>query len=270
MDYMDKTVAPADDFYHYADGTWLKKNPVPPDKSRWASFSELQERNWHLIHGILDATTNTALKKNSPAQKVRDFYLSALNTNRLENLRFKPLDKDLKRIEALRSKKDIFSLLADFHLRGVDCMFSDGVAADAKNSTVYAYHLGQGGLGLPDRDYYLKESFVKQREAYTNHIARMLVMVGEDSAEATAEAATILDLETQLAKACKPRADLRDPVANYHKFMVDDVEGKYANLGWKTFFGESGLEKMPDLVVSQPEFFDALDKLVAARELSDW
>src|SRR5262249_45750903 len=160
--------------------------------------------------------------------------------NRLENLRFKPLDKDLKRIEALRSKKDIFPLLADFHLRGIDCVFSDGVSADAKNSALYAYHLGQGGLGLPDRDYYLKESFAKPREAYTNHIARMLVMAGDDSAEATAEAATVLDLETQLAKACKPRADLRDPVANYHKFTAGDVEGKYTNLGWKAFFEESG------------------------------
>src|SRR5436305_4221334 len=153
--YMDLSVKPREDFYPYADGTWLKKNPVPADKSRWASFSELQERNWHLIHEILDGTMSAALKENSPAQKVRDFYFSALNTNRLEELRFKPLAKDLKRIEALRSKKDLFPLLADFHLRGIDSIFSDGVSADAKNSSVYAFHLGQGGLGLPDRDYYL-------------------------------------------------------------------------------------------------------------------
>src|SRR6185436_1008521 len=194
VDYMDKAIKTSADFYHYADGTWIKKNPVPADKSRWHSFTELQERNWHLIHEILDGTTKAAIQENSPAQKVRDFYMSALDTNRIEKLGFKPLAQDLKRINALHSKKELLALLADFHLRGIDGLFGDGVSPDAKNSSIYAFHLGQGGLGLPDRDYYLKDSFAKQRDAYTNHIAQMLVLAGEKPSKASAAAATVLSL----------------------------------------------------------------------------
>jgi putative endopeptidase len=270
VDYMDKSVQPSTDFYHYADGMWIKKNPVPADKSRWHTFSELQERNWHLIHEILDGTTHAMLQENSPSQKVRDFYLSALDTNRIEKLGFKPLAKDLKRIDALKSKKDLIALLADFHLRGIDGVFGDGVTPDSKNSSVYAFRLGQGGLGLPDRDYYLKESFTKQRDGYTNHIARMLVLAGDKPPKAAAAAAVVLNLETELAKASKPRADLRDPVANYHKFTVEEIEKQYPNLEWKAFFADSGLEHMPDLVIGQPEFFKDVDGLIKDRPLSDW
>jgi len=269
-DYMDKSVEPAADFYHYAAGTWIKKNPVPADKSRWASFSELQERNWHLIHEILDGTTNAAVREDSPAQKVRDFYISALDTNRIEKLGFKPLGADLKRIDKVRSKQDLFALVADFHMRGVGGFFADGVSPDAKNSSVYAFQLSQGGLGLPDRDYYLKDSFAKQREAYTNHIARMFVLAGTKRAEVEAAARTVLDLETQLAKASKARADLRDPIANYHKFGAIEAGSKYPDLSLRVFFTDSGLGQMPDLIIRQPEFLEDLDRLVKERPLSEW
>jgi putative endopeptidase len=269
-DYMDKSVAPEADFYHYAAGTWLKENPVPPDKSRWASFSELQERNWHLIHDILDTTLSSNAPTNSPTQKVRDFYLSAVDTNRIEKLGFKPLAADLKRIDELKSVNELFHLLANFHLRGVGGCFSDGVSPDARNSSVYAFQLAQGGLGLPDRDYYLKDSFSKQREAYTNHIGKMLMMVGEKLDTANAHAGAILDLETELAKASKARADLRDPVANYHKMAVSEVQTNYPNLPLHLFIADSGLQKMPDLIVGQPEFLVALDKLMKDRPLAQW
>jgi len=130
--YMDPTIEPGLDFYHYAEGTWLKNNPVPPDKSRWASFSELQERNWRLIHEILDGTTNGAVQKNSPAEKVRNFYLSAMDTNRIEKIGFKPLEAHMKRIEELKSKEDLFHVVATFHQEGIGVFFSDGVSPDAK------------------------------------------------------------------------------------------------------------------------------------------
>jgi putative endopeptidase len=270
IDYMDKTVGPDADFYRYATGTWLKKNPVPADKSRWASFSELQERNWVLIHEILDATAHGAVQQNSPSQKVRDFYQSAMDTNRLEQLGLKPLSEPLKRIDGLKSTDDLFHLVADLHKEGIGPCFSDGVSPDAKNSSVYAFRLGQGGLGLPDRDYYLKDSFSKQREAYTNHIAKMLELAGEKPAAASADARLVLDLETELAQTCKPRADLRDPIANYHKFAVSDLPQKYPTLPLRLFLDDSGLKSMPDVIVSQPEFFAALDGMMQKRPLSDW
>ncbi len=270
VDYMDKSVAPDTDFFHYADGTWVKNNPVPPDKSRWASFTELQERNWYLIHEILDSTCTNKAAPNSNEQKVRDFFLSAMDTNRLEKLAFKPIEPDLKRIEKVKTREDFFRLVADLRHSGAGSCFGEGISPDLKNSSLYAFYLTQGGLGLPDRDYYLKDSFAKQREAYGVHIAKMLAMLGESADQAKKDSATIVELETEMAKASKPRADLRDPISNYHKFAVGQVVTNYPHLPVLAYLDECGLKKMPDMIVSQPEFFTALDKLVEEHPLADW
>ena len=213
---MDRSVDPAADFYHFAAGGWLKNNPVPADKSRWGGFEELGERNWQLIHGILDSVSTNKAPANSPARKVGDFYASALDTNRLEKLAFKPLEPEFKRVAALKSTDDLWRLIADLQLQNVSVMFDAGVSPDAKNSSIYAFHLGQGGLGLPDRDYYLTDSFLKQRQAYVTHITKMFTLLGEPEDEARFHATTILELETALAQASKSRVELRDPLANYH------------------------------------------------------
>jgi putative endopeptidase len=270
LDYMDKSVSPGIDFFQYADGSWVKNNPVPPDKSRWAAFVELQERNWFLIHDILDSTTTGMVQANSPVQKVGDFFRSAMDTNRLESLRFKPLGADLKKIDAVKSSEDVFRLLADFHERGIGGCFAESIAPDAKNSSVYAFYLGQGGLGMPDRDYYLTDAFAKQRAAYVLHVAKMLSMLGEKSAEAETHSAAVLELETALAKVSKSRVELRDPNANYHKFTVAKLAQDYPNLPLLAFLKSSGLDKMPDLIVRQPAFFGSLEKLIIERPLQDW
>ena len=270
IDYMDKSVAPATDFYHYADGAWLKNNPVPADKSRWGGFQELQERNWLLIHAILDTTLADKPEINTPVQKVADFFRSAMDTNRLEQLGFKPLQADLKRIANLTSIEDLTRLLAEFHERGIGACFGRSVSPDAKNSTVYAFYLSQGGLSLPDRDYYLTERFAKQREAYQAHVARMLTLLGEEPAAAKADAATVLELETALAQASKSRVALRDPIANYHKFTVADLVRDNPEGPAKAYLVASGLGNLPDLIVRQPEFFRALRVLFTERPLSDW
>src|SRR5262249_24748621 len=131
------------DFYHYADGNWVKNNPVPADKSRWGGFAELQERNWFLVHGILNETIAGDAPANSPKHKVADYFRSAMNTNRLEELAFKPLHQDLERIDQLRNAEDVLRLLADFHARGIGACFGRSAAADAKNSAVYALYINQ-------------------------------------------------------------------------------------------------------------------------------
>jgi putative endopeptidase len=270
VDYMDKSVDPGADFFHYAAGNWIKANPVPADKSRWGGFMELQERNWFLIHEILDSlTTSAAVQDNSPAQKVRDLYLSALDTNALEKLGFKPLEPDLRRIAALEGGNDVLRLLADFHQRGIGAFFRQSVEPDAKDSSVYALYLGQGGLSLPDRDYYLKEDFAKIRQAFTTHLAAMLTLLGEEPAAARAHAATVLELETALAKASKSRVDLRDPIANYHKFAVADVVRDYPDAPLTVYLKGLGLENLKDVVIEQPEFFRALYALADERPLDE-
>src|SRR5438034_305479 len=271
LDYLDRSVSPAVDFYRFADGNWLKNNPVPPDKSRWGGFNELQERNWRLIRSILEScATNSDAPRKSPTREVGDFFASAMNTNRLEQLAFRPIAADLERIARLRSGNDVVRLLADFHQRGIGAFFNPRVEPDPKDSSIYAFRIAQGGLGLPDRDYYLKDTFTKQREAYHAHIATMLKMLGESAGEATAHATTILDLETALAQASKPRADLRDPVANYHKFTVAELEQLTPALPWKPYLSSSRLDKARHLVVGQPEFLQAEEKLVKERPLTDW
>jgi putative endopeptidase len=269
--FMDRTVKPGADFYHYACGTWLKNNPVPPDKARWAGFDELQQRNWELIHEILDMTlASRVASPKSPVGEVGSFYASAMDTNRIEELKLKPLIDDFARINALKTPADVPALLAYYDERGVPVMFDDGVSPDDKNSGVYAFSMAQGGLGLPDRDYYLSTNFAAQRTAYTNHIAKMFALIGESGFDARVAAGKIIDLETALAKASKTRTELRDPVANYHKFSVADASAKYPNFGLKAFLDSEGLGSMPDIIVRQPEFFDALDREIKERPLDQW
>jgi putative endopeptidase len=270
VDYMDPSVKPDVDFYHYADGAWLKNNPVPPDKSRWGAFIELQERNWFLLHQILETTMASQQPSNSPARKVADFYRSAMDTNRLEQLGFQPLQADLKRIDTVKSLPDLMRLLADFQERGISAGFGRSAGPDEKNSEVYVFSLVQGGLGLPDRDYYLSERFAKQREAYSAHITKMFTLLGEEPAAAKTHAQTVLELETELAKASKSRVDLRDPVANYHKFTVAAIVQAYPDAPLNQYLAASGLENLPDLVIGQPEFFQSLYGLLTERPLGDW
>ena len=267
---MNLAVPPGTDFYQYADGTWVKNNPVPPDKSRWGAFMELQERNWFLIHQILNDTLAAQPAPDSPAGKVADFFRSAMDTNRLEMLGFKPIEPELRRISDLSSTEDVLKLLAGFHARGIDACFGRSPSPDARNSSVYTFYLSQGGLGLPDRDYYLSDRFAKQREAYAVHIARMFTLLGEDPALARAHANTVLELETALARASKSRVELRDPIANYHKMHVADIVRDFPTAPLSTYLAASGLGSLSDVVVRQPEFFQALYSLSQERSLDDW
>jgi putative endopeptidase len=268
--YIDRSVDPAADFYHFACGNWIKANPVPPDKARWGAFDELGQRNWDLLHLLLDAAeADESAPAHSPIREVSDFYASAMDTKHIEQLGFAPLQEDFARIDALSSTEGMMRLLGQFHLERIDAMFDSSVSPDDRNSSVYALEFSQGGLGMPDRDYYLSPNFAKQRQAYVEHIAKMLIMSGTPGETARAGAKKILDLETVLAIASKPRADLRDPVANYHKMTMSEAEEKYPNLRLPAFFEGLGVAAPPDLIVRQPEFFAALNAL-AEFPIDDW
>src|SRR6266536_770335 len=227
IEHMDRSVDPGTDFYRFAAGHWLANNPVPADKSRWSGFDELRERNWHLLRDLLESAAAEAHgAPGSPRRQVGELFVSAMDTNRIEKLRFKPIARDLRRIARLQDTQALFALLADFHQRDLGGIFNAEVSPDAKHSSIYAFELGQGGLGLPDRDYYLKDDFAKTRQAYLAHVARMFTLLGEKPAAATAHAATVLELETALAKASRTRVELRDPSKNYNKFATAELCGR--------------------------------------------
>ncbi len=272
VSYMDRTVSPATNFYQFADGQWLKDNPVPPDKSRWASFSELAERNWYLIHGILEsaASNSAALPANSPQREVGDFYASVMDTNLIEELGLKPLAEDFQRIDQIKNSHDLFALVAEFHQNGVGGIFDVGFGPDEKNSSIYAVELGQGGLSLPDRDYYLKDNFADKLQKYREHVAKMFALAGDSPAMAASNADTVISLETDLAKASRTRVELRDPEKNYNKFPADQWTSKTPNLPWDVYFTTREVVNPPYTIVGQPEFFTVLDELVQKRPLADW
>jgi len=268
---MDRSISPAADFYHFAAGTWLKNNPVPADKSRWSGFEELQERNWQLIHEILEsASADSRDAANSPRRHVGDFFAAAMDTNRLEKLAFKPIQSDLKRIDRLTSTKGLFGLLAEFHERGIGALFRTEVTPDAKNSAFYTFEISQGGLGLPDRDYYLKDEFAKQRQDYRAHITKMLTLLGEKADQAAMHAGVVIEMETALARASRTRVELRDPNANYNKFRVANFTATNSASAWPSYFATAKLEKLPNLIVGQPEFFGAINKMIEQGFLDDW
>jgi putative endopeptidase len=271
VDYMDRTTDPGADFYQFAVGNWVKNNPVPPDKSRWASFTELQEQNWRSLRQMLEAAAaDKTIPAKTPRGEVGNFFASAMNTNRLEELKFAPIADDLRKIEAIHSTKELFALLADFHKRGIGGIFGAGVGPDAKNSSIYAFGLHQGGLSLPDRDYYLAESFATQRAAYREHVAKMFTLLGDTPEEATNNAATVFDLEKRLAEASRKRVDLRDPNKNYNKFTRADLLARSPAIPWKAYLTSSDLEAPPYVIVGQPEFFEAANDLLRERPLAEW
>lgn len=270
VEHLDRSVRPGDDFFRFAAGTWVKNNPVPADKARWSGFDELAERNWQLIHELLEASATAGKAATGPRRQVGDFYTSAMDTNRIEQLAFKPIEPDLRDISRLKTTRDLVRLVARFHQQGVNPLFGDGVGADAKNSSVYVYEIGQGGLSLPDRDYYLAAGFAAQRDAFVKHIEAMFRLLGESEAQAKRDAATVLSLETELARVCKSRVDLRDPNANYNKLTVQELEQLAPALPWREYLSASGLGKIQQLVVGQKEFVTALGTLVTSRPLDEW
>jgi putative endopeptidase len=270
ISYMDRSINPAVDFYSFANGQWVKDNPVPADKARWGGFIQLAERNSYLIHALLEDAAASDSPEGTPRREAGDFYVSAMDTNRLEKLRFKPISADLKRIDRVQSTDDLFRLLARFHDEGVGGIFGAGVGPDSRQSSIYALELHQGGLSLPDRDYYLKDSFATQRQAYREHVAKMFALLGENPEESATNAGIVLDLETQLAKASRTRVQLRDPNKNYNKFSRAELLEKNPAIIWQVYLSERNLDGIPYAIVGQPEYFEAVDALIRSRPLADW
>ena len=273
MAILDKTCKPCEDFYHYASGGWLAKNPVPPAYPSWGRFNELAERNRELLHQILErAAANANAAPGSNEQKIGDFYASCMDEKLINAEGIKPLDPEFARIDAIQNTSELQSEIARLQGMGVGALFEFGSTQDAKNSTQVIGGADQGGLGLPDRDYYTKtDDKSKQiRQQYQEHVAKMLQLAGDNPAKAASEAESILALETKLADASLTRVEQRDPVKTYHKMDRSELQMLTANWSWGDYFQEIGHPGINSVDVSAPKFFEAASQQLKETPLDVW
>jgi endothelin-converting enzyme/putative endopeptidase len=268
---MDRTANPCVDFYQYACGTWMADNPIPADKSRWGTFDQLAEHNRTILRGILDKASAADSKRSPVEQKIGDFYSSCMDEKEIDKLGITPLETDLKRIDAIPSKERMLDELVRLHLIGVPVFFNFSSTPDAKNSAQTIADADQGGLGLPDRDYYLKTDpkSVKLREEYVAHVQKMLELTGESAARAAVGAQAILRIETELAKGSLDRVARRDPTQTYHKMSVKEFGALTPELDWPGYFAASHTPSFTDLDVAVPGFFTALNTVLKNTSLPD-
>lgn len=269
IEFMDRTVDPAADFYNYATGGWRRTHPIPPDKPDWNAFGELRQRTAELLHEIAEEAR--ARPTASPAaQLVGDFYASALDLATRNRQGFTPLRPYFERIDAVRSPEDLLAEAARLHLDGFPALFAPHAIPDDRRSDVYALTLWQGGLGLPDRDYYLAPAFTEIRRKYVDHLAEMLRLSGVPAADARTAAAGVVALETDLAQHSLARTATRDVLANYHRVERRDLGVRFPRIPWDAYFAARGLGALPYVVVGQPAYLDGLGELLEHHPIEVW
>jgi putative endopeptidase len=270
---LDTATKACDDFYQFANGGWIKVNPIPADRARWGSFEELADRNRQILKSILEeASARSDWPDGSIRQKVGDFFASGMDTAAIEKAGTAPLAPWFGKIDGMKSLDQLPTLLADLHRNGLGGGLRFYVGQDQKESTRYIPMLGQGGLGLPDRDYYLKEDDKSKeiRTKYVAHVARMFELVGEKPEAARSRAEAVVDFETGLAKASRTRVELRDPNKNYNRRKLAELEKEAPGFSWKLFLGTLGVPEDHDLNVRQPEFMTAFATLAKTAPIETW
>jgi len=269
---LDKTCKPCDDFYQFAMGGWMKSNPIPPEYSTWGTFTQLADKNQQNLRQILQDAENAKASAGSNEQKIGDFYASCMDITAIDAAGTKPLELELARIAGIKSLADLQAETERLQSRGVGALFHFGSNQDAKDSTRVIGGAFQGGLGLPEREYYLKEDDKSKRlrDSYVKHVAKMFELLGDPAEQSAAEAATILKMETALATASMKNTDLRDPDKTYHKMTLADLKALTPNFSWEDYFKAAGHPELKEINVGQPDFFKALDAQLTATPIDDW
>jgi endothelin-converting enzyme/putative endopeptidase len=257
---LDRSVDPCEDFYKFSCGGWQKKNPIPADQSGWSVYAKLGNENQQFLWGILEADAK-ATKRTAVQQKVGDYFASCMNTTAIDALGVKPVAGELAQIDALKTREQVVAAIGSLHHENAGSFFfGSGTGQDSLDSSLVIVQVGAGGLGLPDRDYYLKTDAksVKLREQYVAYIERLLALAGESAEQAKADAEASVRIETALAKASLTRVQRRDPHNTYHVMTIAQLGEIAPAFDWGHYFAEQGVPGVTKLNVSQPEFMKAV------------
>jgi len=267
---MDKTVDPCVDFYQYSCGGWTRQNPIPADQSSYGRDTELAERNRLILRDILEKAAMPRADRGPVEQKIGDFYASCMDESKIERGGFAVLKPELDRLAGLRSKADLAEELAHLHLMSVDALFSYGSDQDYKDATSVIAEADQGGLGLPERDYYTRadEKSEKTRKDYVQHVTNMFKLMGESPATAAADARKVMEIETALAKVSLTVVERRDPANVYHKLPVSDLAGMNPTFAWNRYLRATDTPAVQSLNVGVPEFFKGLETVLQQEDLA--
>jgi putative endopeptidase len=268
--YFDVSVSPCHDFFQYANGGWLRSHPIPADYSIWGVDEEIEQRNLGILKRILESAAAQPGASATVTRQIGDFYAAAMDEAAIERAGAAPLRQELAEVAALKSAEDVAALIRAWHTHGIDAVFELQAQEDLKDSDTNIAYAGQGGLGLPDRDYYTRQDAksVLLRTRYRSHIARMLTLAGDtNSAE---EAGWILDLETTLAQASLDPVALRDPTNSYHVLATQEADAATPHLPWSPLFAAIGRADVQRFSLAQPGFFAAVDKALAGLPTAHW
>ncbi len=272
---IDGSVSPGQNFYRYANGAWMAKNPIPPSETRWGSFSELQEGNFAKLHALLERAAASGAAPGTSAQKVGDFYRSGMDSAAIEKAGIVPLQPLLQRIDRVADYNSLVREIGEEHARGVGSVFGFYVAPDDKNVIKQLPQFYQGGLGLPDRDYYFNPDArsVAIRTAYKQYLRTMLGLLAGDrasKARVAADADAVYALEERLAKASMTRVEQRDPYRVYNKFALSKAANATSGMDWRRIFPAMGLAGQDTLLVGQPRFFSELAEQLRTMPIATW
>lgn len=269
---MDTTIRPNDNFYLYANGTWLKNNPIPADQTRWGSFNELIENNNKKLHGILEEAAAAKAASGTKDQLVGDLYKSGMDSANIEQAGLTPLKPQFDRINAVTDANGLLREIAMEHTIGINALFGFYIGPDDKNVSKEMTQFFQGGLGMPDRDYYFKTDARSTaiRKAYKEYLTNLMMMLGDDSATAQKNAAAEYALEEKLAAASMTRVEMRDPYNVYHKFSLDAINKMTPGIDWGGMLTELRIKGVDSVLVAQPKFFAVIAKELKATPLPVW
>ncbi len=269
---LDKSIDPCTDFYAYACSKWQAQNPIPSDRPSWGRFNELQDRGETLVRGILEKNSKDDPKRSALEQKIGDYYFSCMDESAIEKAGTKPLQATLDRVAALKSKDEFAKEAIVLHRDGISAFFDFGSQPDYKDAQQMISAAEQGGLGLPDRDYYLKddEKSVEIRKQYLAHVQKMFELLGDPAEKAAAEAKVVMDVETALAKGSLDRTSQREPEKVYHKMSTKELAELNPAFGWTQYLEGIGGPPVQSLNVAEPDFFKQFDAALKSTSLDDW